>query len=73
MDAIMSTEIVFVVEEADESGYTARAVGESIFVEAETIPELHSQVRDAVNCHFEPERAPKLILLHFVRDEIIAA
>ncbi len=69
----MSTEIVFVVEEALEGGYTARAVGKNILAEAETVPELRTQVRDAVNCHFELSQAPKLIRLHFVRDEVIAA
>ncbi|MBK7662055.1 MAG: 2-oxoisovalerate dehydrogenase [Sterolibacteriaceae bacterium] len=66
-------EIVFLVEEAPEGGYTARALGESVFTEADTLPELHAAVRDAVHCHFEPEAAPKLIRLHFVRDEVIAA
>ncbi len=69
----MNTEIVFVVEEAPEGGFTARAAGQAIFVEAETLPELHAHVRDAVACHFEPDIAPKLIRLHFVRDEVIAA
>lgn len=69
----MTTEIVFVVEEAAEGGYSARAAGASIFVEADDLAELHTQVRDAVACHFEVEAAPKLIRLHFVRDEVIAA
>lgn len=66
-------EIVFLVEEAPEGGYTARALGESIFTEADTLADLHQAVRDAVHCHFEPGAAPKLIRLHFVRDEVIAA
>ena len=69
----MSTEIVFIVEEAAESGYVARAAGQSIFVEAEDLTALHTQVRDAVACHFETGDMPKLIRLHFVRDEVIAA
>ncbi len=47
------TEIVFRVEEAPEGGYTARALGESIFTEAETVDELRRNVRDAVACHFD--------------------
>jgi hypothetical protein len=35
--------------------------------------ELHERVLDAVRCHFEGDGAPKLIRLHFVRDEVIAA
>jgi hypothetical protein len=66
-------EIVFLVEEAPEGGYMARALGESIFTEADTLPQLHDAVRDAVHCHFEEGKAPKLIRLHFVRDEVIVA
>jgi hypothetical protein len=67
------SEIIFVVEDAPEGGFSARAVGESIFTEAETVDELRTQVRDAVQCHFDSGTAPKLIRLHFVRDEVIAA
>jgi hypothetical protein len=62
-----------VVEEAPEGGYTARAVGESIHTQAESIQDLHARVRDAVRCHFDDDKAPRLIRLHFVRDEVIAA
>jgi hypothetical protein len=65
-------EIIFVVEEAPEGGYTAKALGASIFTEAESLDELHANVRDAVQCHFERDKAPKMIRLHFVRDEVIA-
>jgi hypothetical protein len=67
------SEIVFVVEEAPEGGYVARAVGDSIFTEADTLAELHDRAREAVRCHFDDGKAPKLIRLHFVRDEVIAA
>lgn len=67
------SEIIFVVEEAPEGGLLARALGESIFTQADSLEELHAQVRDAVRCHFEEGTAPKLIRLHFVRDEIIPA
>jgi len=67
------TEIVFVVEEAPEGGLTARAAGLSIFAQANNIEELRGQVRDAVRCHFDEESQPKLIRLHFVRDEVIPA
>jgi hypothetical protein len=67
------SEIVFVAEEAPEGGYVARAVGDSIFTEADTLAELHERAREAVRCHFDDGRAPKLIRLHFVRDEVIAA
>ena len=65
-------EVIFIVEEAPEGGYTARALEVSIVTEADTIDELHAQVRDAVRCHFDEGKAPQVIRLHFVRDEVIA-
>ena len=65
-------ELIFEVEEAPEGGYTARALGPSIFTEADTPEELHEQVRDAVRCHFDEGEAPAMIRLHFVKDELIA-
>ena len=55
------SEIVFVVEEAPEGGFIARAVGESIFTEADSLAELHQRARDAVRSHFDEGKAPKLI------------
>ncbi len=65
-------EIIFLVEEAPEGGFTARALGVSIFTEAEELADLHGQVRDAVRCHFDEGQAPRVIRLHFVREEVIA-
>ncbi|HYU19959.1 MAG TPA: 2-oxoisovalerate dehydrogenase [Chloroflexota bacterium] len=65
-------ELIFLVEEAAEGGYTARALGASIFTEADDMGDLHVQVRDAVRCHFEEDERPKVIRLHFVREEVIA-
>ena len=64
--------IVFVVEEAAEGGFTATAVGESIFTEGDTLESVRAAVRDAVECHFEEGHVPKIIRLHFVRDEILS-
>ena len=66
-------EPVFVVEGAPEGGYIAKAVGASILTEADDLEGLREQVRDAVRCHFDEGAAPKLIRLHHVRDEVIAA
>ena len=66
-------EIIFVVQEASEGGYIAKAVGTSIVTEADNLKHLHEQVRDAVHCHFEASDIPKIIHLHFVREETIAA
>jgi predicted RNase H-like HicB family nuclease len=46
-------EIIFVVEEAVEGGYTAKALGVSIITQSETLDELKAMVKDAVKCHFE--------------------
>ncbi len=67
------TEILFVVEEAAEGGYVARAVGASIFTEADDLNQLREMVRDAVRCHFDETDRPKIIRLHLTRDEVIAA
>ncbi len=67
------SEIVFVVEQAPEGGFSARALGESIFTEADTVEELRTAVQDAVHCHFDEGQSPKVIRLHFVRDELLAA
>jgi hypothetical protein len=64
------SEIIFIVEDAPEGGLAARAVGEGIFTQAAT---LHDRLRDAVRCHFDEGKAPKLIRIHFVRDEVFAA
>lgn len=67
------SEIVFVVEQAPEGGYVARALGESIFTEADTVEALRAAVQDAVHCHFDEGQSPRVIRLHFVRDELLAA
>ena len=67
------SEVIFLVEEAPEGGFTARALGESIFTEAGWQVDLHERVRDAVRCHFDEGRVPKVIRLHFVREEVISA
>lgn len=66
-------EIIFQVDEALEGGYSARALGHAIFTEAETLEELRTMVRDAVRCHFDEGQGPRVIRLHYVRDEVLAA
>lgn len=66
-------EVIFLIEEAPEGGYTARALGHSIFTEAESMDALRNQIRDAVKCHFHEGQSPKVIRLHYVREEVIAA
>ena len=66
-------EIIFLIEEADEGGFTARALGESIFTESETFEETKRNIKDAVDCHFDEDKKPKLIRLHTVKEEVILA
>jgi hypothetical protein len=54
-------EVIFLVEEAPEGGYTARALGISIYTEADDLPTLHEQIRDAVFCHFEEHERPRVV------------
>ncbi|MCP5278605.1 MAG: 2-oxoisovalerate dehydrogenase [Thiobacillus sp.] len=64
-------EIHFVVEEAPEGGFVARAMGVDIFTEADDLHALHAQVRDAVRCHFDEADRPRLIRLHITREELL--
>ncbi|MCF8232603.1 MAG: hypothetical protein K9J27_10480 [Bacteroidales bacterium] len=66
-------EIIFLVEEAAEGGYTAKALDEGIFTEAESMDELKANIREAVLCHFEDETTrPKMARIHFVKEETIS-
>ena len=66
------SEIIFAIEESPEGGYEARALGHSIYTQADTLAELKSMVQDAVRCHFDEADMPRLIRLHLVKDEVIA-
>ena len=68
-----STEIIFEVSEDEvDGGYTASALGYGIHTQGEDWNDLKAMVRDAVLCHFDDTMLrPKLIRLHFVRDEIL--
>ena len=54
----MDTEVLFNVEEADDGGYVATAPSHGIVTQADSIDELHAQVRDAVACHFDVQDKP---------------
>ena len=69
----MENEITFLVSDSSEGGFEARALGHSIYTEADSEAELRSMVRDAVACHFEDGQRPGIIRLHFVREEVLAA
>ncbi|MEP3387673.1 MAG: 2-oxoisovalerate dehydrogenase [Reichenbachiella sp.] len=66
------TEIIFIVEESIDGGYEANALGQSIFTDGEDLNQLRENIREALKCHFEKD-APKIVRLHFVREEVFAA
>ena len=69
-------EIIFEVHEDElDGGFVATALGHAIATQGDTVEELRQMVRDAVRCHFGdevPALMPKIIRLHFVRDEALA-
>ena len=65
-------EVIFVIQESPEGGFEAQALGISIFTEADTWQMLREEVKDAVRCHFNDDKQ-RIIRLHYVKDEIIAA
>jgi len=69
------SEITFEVREDEaEGGYVARALGHAIFTQGDDLEDLRTMVKDAVACHFaDPASRPKIIRLHFVRDEVLAS
>lgn len=64
-------ELIFVVEESAEGGYEARALGESIFTEADNLKDLKGKIREAVLTHFDEGKHPRIIRLHFTKEELI--
>jgi len=68
----MKDEIIFLVEESLEGGFEAKALGYSIFTQAETFEELKEAVKDSIRCHFEDDHMPRIIRLHQVKEEILS-
>ncbi len=63
------TEILFLIEEDIDGSYTARAIGEPIFTQAEDLDTLKEMLRDAVRCHFpNTQTHPVVIHKYHVRD-----
>ncbi len=62
----MNHEIIFLIEEAPDGGFIAKALGYSIFTQAETMEDIKKEIKDAVHCHFDEENLPKMVRLHFV-------
>jgi hypothetical protein len=73
---MLMSEIIFGVQEDDiDGGYVATALGYGIVTEGGTLEKLREIVKKAVHCHFSDDALgpmPKVIRLHFVRDEVLA-
>ena len=69
------TEIIFEVTEDElDGGYSASALGYGIHTQGESLDDVRRNVREAVDCYFDDTMTrPKLIRLHFVRDEVLVA
>jgi hypothetical protein len=65
-------ELIFEIRDAEEGGYYARALGYSIFTEADTWDDLRANLLEAVSLHFEEAAVrPRLVQMHYVKDELI--
>ena len=69
------TEIIFEVTEDDvDGGYSQARLGTVFTTQGESVEEIRSNVKEAVDCYFDDTMPrPKLIRLHFVRDEVLVA
>lgn len=59
----MNKEIIFQIEEDLEGGFLAKALGQSIFAQGDTMSELKVNIKDAVQCHFGAEEMPNVVRL----------
>ena len=65
-------ELIFEVAQEADGGYTAEALGESIFTQADTWEELRTNVREAVAAFYFDSAPPVSVRLRLVRDEVLA-
>jgi predicted RNase H-like HicB family nuclease len=70
-------EITLTVERDEESGGYVASWDEpqgkgGITTQGQDLSELQANIREAVQCHFESKKAPKVIRLHFVTDPVLA-
>jgi len=68
----MRNEIIFEVTESLDGGFEAKALGYSIYTQCDEYDDLEMTLREAVECHFEEENKPKIIRIHFIKDEVFA-
>lgn len=68
-----ATEIIFeVTEDEVDGGYSAAALGYAIHTQGDSVDEIRRNAKEAVDCYFDESMPrPRLIRLHFVRDEVL--
>ncbi len=66
------SEIIFLISESEESGFQAKCLNEPIFTEGESFDELKKNIKEAILCHFDEGKAPKIVRLHYVKDEVFS-
>lgn len=57
--------LLFIVDQAKEGGYNARAENESINTQADTLQYLNLNISEAIECHFDGEILPGFTLKFF--------
>ena len=68
----MVMELIFEIRDAEEGGFYASALRHAIFTEAETWEQLRANLLEAVSLHFEEAHVrPRLVQMHYVKDELI--
>jgi len=72
MEALAVKEVIFEVTQEADGGFTAEAIGESIFTQAESWEELRANAREAVQAFYFDSAMPASIRLRMVRDEVLA-
>jgi len=65
-------DVVFEVTQEADGGYTAEAIGESIFTEADNWGDLKANAVEAVRAFYFDSEPPTSIRLRLVRDEVLA-
>ena len=65
-------ELVFIVTESPEGGFTAHCSSTSIHTEAETMEDLKNAIIEAFHCHFD-DNEKRNLRLQIIKEEVIAA
>jgi hypothetical protein len=65
-------EVIFIVEESLDRGYTANGLSFSINTQAENPSLLKDAVIGVVHCHFD-DVTKRIARLHIVKEEVIEA